>query len=136
MRLKHLATTGAVALATTAGCLVLASPANAAVSCSVDYACLHYNSNNAGALYKQYYAIPDYAGLKFSASTSTNGGNGAGQAVKNNAASVDNWDFDLGIRIYYNSNYNASFASQAIAKGGFANLNSTMKNNNASGDWF
>ncbi|MFJ6466182.1 hypothetical protein ACIQM0_35030 [Streptomyces sp. NPDC091387] len=136
MRLKHLAAVGAVALATTAGSLFLASPANAAVSCSVDYACLHYNSNNEGALYKQYYGILDYAGLTFSASTSTNGGNGAGQAVKNNAASVDNWDFDLGIRIYYNSNYDYSFASQRIDKGGFANLNSTMKNNNASGDWY
>ncbi|MEV6793689.1 hypothetical protein AB0M87_17170 [Streptomyces sp. NPDC051320] len=129
------AAAGAVALATTTGSLVLASPADAAVGCSVSHACLHYNSNLQGALLIQYVDIPDYAGYKFSASTSPNGGNGAGQAVKNNAASIDNWDPNFDFRVYYNSDYSARYASQTIPVYGEANLNSQMKNQNASGNF-
>lgn len=135
MRLRRLAAVGAVVVATTAGSLVLASPANAAVGCSIGYACLHYNSDLEGALLKQFVAIPDYAGYTFSASTSTNGGNGAGHPVKNNAASIDNWDQNFKFRVYYNSDYSARYASQTIPVYGDANLNSQMKNQNASGNF-
>lgn len=59
---------------------------------------------------------------------------GAGVAVKNNTASVDNWDFDWGIRQYFNSNYGG--ASQGIPAGGAANLNGDLKNDNASGKFY
>jgi len=54
---------------------------------------------------------------------------GAGQCVKNNAASVKNLTAKS-VTIYYNSGYGG--ASQTVPAGGKANLNTTLKNNNAS----
>ncbi|MFH8755973.1 peptidase inhibitor family I36 protein [Streptomyces atroolivaceus] len=131
MNIKRLAVAGSLALAVTGSALVFAAPASAIISCSDYHACLHYNSDYKGALYDQLYDTPDYTGRTFEASLG--GSNGAGQQVKNNAASVDNWDQVSRVRIYYNSNYDGSYAYQTIAKYGKANLNATMKNNNASG---
>ncbi|WP_411111474.1 peptidase inhibitor family I36 protein [Streptomyces sp. c-19] len=131
MNIKRLVTTSAVALAVAGSTLTFAAPANAVIGCEDFHACLYYNSDYQGAMYKQEVDTPDYAGRYFSASLA--GSNGAGVVVKNNAASVDNWDRLSRIRIYYNSNYNGSYAYQTIAANGKANLNATMKNNNASG---
>jgi len=61
-------------------------------------------------------------------------GNGAGQAVKNNAASAENNSSTYDYTIYYNSNYQG--ASQTIGdlawENDIVNLDSTLKNNNAS----
>ncbi|MDR3083845.1 MAG: hypothetical protein LBV60_23510 [Streptomyces sp.] len=133
MRIRNLAIAGTLALAGLGTGLATAGTASAAGDyCSSGNACLHYNSNYKGAFYKQYAAISNYAGYYFSASAA--GSSGAGLSVKNNTASVDNWDFTYGIRIYYNSNY--AGASQGISKGGAANLNATLKNNNASGKFY
>lgn len=134
MRIRNLAVAGTVALAGLGTGLATAGPAGAADGeyCTSGYACLYYNSDYSGAFYRQYFDIPNYAGYYFS--TSAAGSAGAGTAVKNNTASVDNWDFYNGIRMYYNSNY--AGASQAIGAGGQANLNATLKNENASGKFY
>ncbi|MGW3957215.1 hypothetical protein ACWEKM_41460 [Streptomyces sp. NPDC004752] len=64
------------------------------------------------------------------------GGNGNGQYMKNNAASVQNCAPDDNYRVYYNSGYGGT--SQYFAKNGsfgdcnITNLISALKNNNAS----
>ncbi|MGJ5891239.1 hypothetical protein ACSCBZ_04735 [Streptomyces niveiscabiei] len=65
-----------------------------------------------------------------------NGGNGDGQYMKNNAASVENCSPDDNYRVYYNSGYGGT--SQYFAKNGpygdcnITDLISALKNNNAS----
>ncbi|MFJ9176783.1 hypothetical protein [Streptomyces sp. NPDC102360] len=132
MRLRNLAVASAVALAGVGTALSTSGTAMAAESCTSGYACLYYNSNYSGAFYRQYFNIPNYSGYYFSASSS--GSAGAGLPVKNNVASVDNWDFNNGFRMYYNSNYAGT--SQSIAAGGAANLNTSLKNENASGKFY
>ncbi|MGW5125737.1 hypothetical protein ACWEQ7_17080 [Streptomyces sp. NPDC004069] len=133
MRIRNLAIAGTLALAGIGTGLATAGTASAAGDfCSSGNACLHYNSDYKGAFYKQYAAISNYANYYFSASYA--GSNGAGLSVKNNTASVDNWDFNYGIRLYYNSNYAGAY--QSIGAGGQANLNSTLKNNNACGKFY
>lgn len=132
MRVRTLVTAGGLALAGFGVALGTAGTASAAEYCTSGYACLYYNSDYKGAFYRQYFDIPNYANYYFSASAA--GSAGAGTSVKNNTASVDNWDFTFGIREYYNSNY--AGASQAIPAGGAANLNATLKNDNASGKFY
>ncbi|MFF2026307.1 peptidase inhibitor family I36 protein [Streptomyces sp. NPDC058171] len=138
MRIRKTVLAGAVALAglgtalSTTGTAHAGSSGSAAVECASGYACLYYNSNFSGAVYRQYTAISNYDGYYFVASSK--GSAGAGSSVKNNAASVDNWDFAFGIRIYYNSNYGG--VSQSIGAGGTANLNASLKNQNASGHFY
>ncbi|MFJ2847529.1 hypothetical protein ACIPD2_38790 [Streptomyces griseofuscus] len=61
-------------------------------------------------------------------------GDGSGKAVKNNAASANNCSTVDGYRVYYNSGYAGH--SQSIPHyygcGSSTNLDSTLKNNNAS----
>ncbi|MFJ8149874.1 hypothetical protein ACIQ8D_07310 [Streptomyces sp. NPDC096094] len=118
---------------------------------------LHYNSIANDGYYSGvahfYGNVYNYAGETVSANGATaqtynfvfgknvvgNTAAGTGQAVKNNAASVENcgpWD---AYRVYYNSGYQGSsqyFAhtngSQYCAGGKLVDLNSTLKNNNAS----
>ncbi|MFB7573774.1 peptidase inhibitor family I36 protein [Streptomyces sp. NPDC093064] len=133
MRIRNLAIAGTLALAGLGTGLATAGTASAAGEpCTSGYACLYYNSDYKGAFYRQYFNIPNYASYYFSASAA--GSNGAGIAVKNNTASVDNWDFYNGIRLYFNSSYLG--ASQSIGAGGAANLNTTLKNDNASGKFY
>ena len=56
-------------------------------------------------------------------------GNGKGLCVKNNAASVWNRSSKT-VRVYFNSGYGGTY--QSFAAGAKANLNATLKNNNAS----
>lgn len=132
MRVRTLVTAGGLALAGFGVALGTTGTASAAETCTTGYACLYYNSNYQGAFFRQYFDIPNYASYYFSASAA--GSAGAGIAVKNNTASVDNWDFNFGIREYYNSNYGGAY--QSIPAGGAANLNATLKNDNASGKFF
>lgn len=92
--------------------------------------CLYYNSNLAGARFNDPYT-DNYAGWVFKAWSG--GDAGAGQAVKNNAASVRNYDSAVTGVIYFNSNQ--AGATQKIAPSSSANLNSTLKNENASQGW-
>ncbi|MFJ4769949.1 hypothetical protein ACIP88_12625 [Streptomyces uncialis] len=135
LRIRRTLLAGVVALAglgtamSTTGTAHADSSAIAAVECSSGYVCLHYNSNSNGAIFRQGFDIPNYAGYSFV--TSSKGSAGAGLSVKNNAASVDSWNFTWGFRIYYNSNYGGVY--QSIGAGGTANLNADLKNQNASG---
>ncbi|MFY4721035.1 hypothetical protein [Streptomyces sp. LaBMicrA B280] len=61
-------------------------------------------------------------------------GDGGGLSVKNNAASADNCSTVDGYRIYYNTGYagHSQFISHVYGCSGSWNLDSTLKNNNAS----
>ncbi|WP_329386277.1 hypothetical protein OG625_27410 [Streptomyces sp. NBC_01351] len=89
-------------------------------------ACFHYNSGGVGA----FVDIDDCWGYNHSNFTFIGPGNGAGQNLKNNAASVTNWTHSNPHYVYYNSNQQGP--RQMIGPWITANLNSTLKNNNAS----
>ncbi|MFG2692726.1 hypothetical protein [Kitasatospora sp. NPDC048407] len=135
MRLRKLIAAAGIATTVAGFGLVNAGEASAfSVDCSNYNACLYYNSAayGYGAYYEQQPNIPDYAGLTFRAGN--NGSSGAGVAVKNHAAAVDNrWIGNF--TIYYNSNYNCSVACQTIGANTRVDLNASVKNNNASGSF-
>ncbi|MER6999105.1 peptidase inhibitor family I36 protein [Streptomyces sp. NPDC000410] len=133
MQFKRFAAVGATVLAIAGAGLATAAPANAAAGCPSQAACLFYNSDFEGAIFSQTGGIANYDGYKFVTSAYPNGGSGAGQGVKNNAASVNNNNTSKSFRVYYNSNYGTSYAYQTFGAWTAGNLNSTMKNNNASG---
>ncbi|MBZ9640177.1 hypothetical protein [Streptomyces sp. PSKA30] len=77
--------------------------------CAYSHVCLYYNSGQSGAKFSRYFnassaqvtlAIPDLAGYYFDSS-----GAGAGQTVKNNAASGEIYGRNCSMWVYYNSNY-------------------------------
>lgn len=77
--------------------------------CSYSRVCLYYNSGQSGAKFMRYFdannvqvtlAIPDLAGYYFDSS-----GAGAGQTVKNNAASGEINGTNCSMWVYYNTNY-------------------------------
>jgi hypothetical protein len=71
--------------------------------CASDSVCLYYSSGESGAFLQTHelVQISDLAGYKFNSA-----GAGAGQAVKNNAASAEN-NLVLGceLHVFYNSNF-------------------------------
>ncbi|MFJ1590455.1 hypothetical protein ACIOD0_09455 [Kitasatospora albolonga] len=111
--------------------IIFAQPAAAAAACSSGYTCLHYGTSYQGGIYKQWGELSDYAGKKFVAST--NGSAGAGQNVKNNAASVNSHDYNYQFTVYRGINFNCQVACQTIGVAGAQNLNASLKNKNASG---
>ncbi|MFD5013777.1 hypothetical protein [Streptomyces chartreusis] len=112
--------------------LPLANVAHAGANgaCIFPEVCLYYNSNLENAYFPQAKPIPNYAGYNFM--VSDRGPLGAGQPVKNNAASIYNSTRHR-FFIFYNSNYSCAVACQTIQPLSGTNLNSTMKNQNASG---
>ena len=70
--------------------------------------------------------IPSLSGYTFIGGS---GKPGFGQAVRNNAASVDNWDPDYRVRVWYSPNYQG--ANETVAKFGWKNL-AGLRNDNAS----
>lgn len=132
MRVKRIAGVGiAAAVIMVSGSAGSASAATGL--CVTDRAALFYNSNLGGSYHCfMESAVSDYAGYKFDYSQSGTGGqNGFLQYVKNNAASVDNTLNSHAYRVYYNSNYAGVY--QTIGSHSWANLNSSLKNENASG---
>lgn len=104
-----------------------ATPASAtAGSCKAGDACLYYNSGYGGSKYGISGPVSDYAPYKFK------GGNANGQRLKNNVASVRNMSTSLTLTVFYNNTYNCKYACQKFPPGSKANLNSKMKNENAS----
>ncbi|MFF2044173.1 peptidase inhibitor family I36 protein [Kitasatospora sp. NPDC058170] len=111
--------------------------------CDEGEICLYYNSNVAGSVFDVNYDVSNYAfniegqpgGAEFVCSAQAHGDgplcSGVGQHVWNNAASVLN-ESGCDVAIYYNSGFNGSYAYQVITRGGWANLNSKLKNQNAS----
>jgi hypothetical protein len=94
-------------------------------------ACLYYNSNLAGARDADPYT--NNYGTTYTFKSYYGGSNGAGQLVWNNAASVYNESGCYNLNIWYNSNQAGPV--QTIGKSDWANLNATLKNNNASQSW-
>ncbi|MFJ6655929.1 hypothetical protein ACIQNG_06115 [Streptomyces sp. NPDC091377] len=139
MRIRKLMATTLAGGALTAGlAMATATPATAdgntafETDCSPGEVCLHYNSSayGYGAVLVQYGWYSDYAGYTFRAGK--NGSAGAGVDVKNNAAAVDSFTGST-FRVFYNSGYNCNVACQDIPPYYTRDLNSTMKNQNASG---
>ncbi len=119
-----------VAVAT--GAVAFASPASAAArdgACNSGEFCYYFNSNNAGSISDFTDSIDDYGASQPTCYEFKGAGNGKGLCVKNNAASVWNRTGKT-VRVYYNSNF--AGAHQDFAPGAKANLNATLKNNNAS----
>ncbi|WP_084338037.1 CHAP domain-containing protein [Actinomadura oligospora] len=91
--------------------------------------CYYYNSNLAGSLSDFTGSLGDYGTTQPTCYDFKSAGAGQGICIKNNAASVWNRTGST-VRVYYNSNYGG--ASQDFGPGTSGNLNTTLKNNNAS----
>ena len=111
---------------------VTASSASAATrdgACNSGEFCYYYNSDEQGSLSDFGGSIADYGTTQPSCYDFKGAGAGKGLCIKNEAASVWNRSSRT-VRVYYNSNYGGAY--QDIPSGAKRNLNSTLKNNNAS----
>ncbi|MFS8104300.1 peptidase inhibitor family I36 protein [Lentzea alba] len=110
-----------------------AATANAATArngvCESGEFCLYYNSDNAGSVSDFNSSVSDYGDEQPSCYDFKGAGNGKGLCVKNEAASV--WNRTSGsVTVYFNSGY--AGPRQTIGKDVKVNLNSDLKNENAS----
>lgn len=96
--------------------------------CEAGEFCLYYNSNQAGSVSDFTTSISDYGSKQPSCFEFKGRGSGKGVCVKNNAASVWNRT-GKPVTVFYNSGYTGS--KQTFAAGTRANLNATLKNDNA-----
>ncbi|MER5701909.1 CHAP domain-containing protein [Micromonospora sp. NPDC002296] len=125
---------GASLLSAALGVLAVAVPAQAAARdgvCDAGEFCYYYNSDHAGSISDHTGSLADYGSTQPGCYEFKGAGSGQGLCVKNNAASVWNRTSNT-VRVYYNSDYDGSYAYQNFASGAKANLNATLKNNNAS----
>ncbi|MFF4620517.1 peptidoglycan DD-metalloendopeptidase family protein [Nonomuraea jabiensis] len=124
------ATTAAMALG--GAVLATASPASAANRdgiCDTGEFCYYFNSNNQGSLSDFTESIDDYATTQPTCYDFKGPGDGKGTCIKNAAASAWNRSSKT-VRVYYNSGHTGTY--QDFAPGAKANLNPTLKNQNAS----
>ncbi|MEC3992940.1 peptidase inhibitor family I36 protein [Actinacidiphila sp. DG2A-62] len=128
---KRIAVAAAV-LAVSAASLTTPAFASPAVSAAPASVCsenfgfvLYYNSNKAGSS-ACFFVAQNFAGAVF-----TEPGAGQGQAVKNNAASAENWGTRTA-RVFYNSNYAGVYDD--VKSHTSRNLVNTY-NENASWEW-
>jgi peptidoglycan hydrolase-like amidase len=122
--------TAAVALG--GAVLATTSPASAASRdgvCDSGEFCYYFNSGNEGSVSDFTGSIPDYATEQPSCYDFKGPGAGKGQCIKNAAASVWNRSTKT-VRVYFNSDYAGTH--QDFAAGAKGNLNSSLKNQNAS----
>ncbi|WP_329112833.1 peptidase inhibitor family I36 protein [Streptomyces sp. NBC_01353] len=141
MSLKRMTVVGAVTLAVLGANVVAATGAAASPTatiakdgwCDTEEVCLYYNSNLGGGMLDVTYNLLTYVTEDFKCSLDGSGGldicNGSGSSVWNNAASVRNKS-RCDVVIYYNTGQRGP--SQLIPRFSWANLNATLKNNNAS----
>ncbi|MGK5673789.1 CHAP domain-containing protein [Micromonospora sp. URMC 106] len=125
---------GTSVLGATLGVLAVAAPAQAASRdgiCDTGEFCYYYNSDHAGSISDHTGSLADYGSTQPDCYEFKGAGSGQGLCVKNNAASAWNRTGST-VRVYYNSDYNGSYAYQDLAPGAKTNLNATLKNNNAS----
>ena len=125
-------TLAGIVVVAAAATLTLATPASAASRdgvCDSGEFCYYFNSDEAGSISDFTGSIPDYGTTQPSCYEFRGAGNGQGLCVKNNAASVWNRSSKT-VRVYFNSNYGGTY--QSFAAGAKGNLNSTLKNENAS----
>ncbi|WP_176611480.1 SpoIID/LytB domain-containing protein [Actinomadura sp. WMMB 499] len=124
----------AVAVAAVVGGAVIvpAPPAAAAARngvCEDGEFCYYFNSGNKGSLSDFTGSVGDYGTEQPSCYEYKGPGNGKGKCIKNDAASAWNRS-NKTVRVYYNSNYGGTY--QDFKPGAKGNLNSTLKNQNAS----
>ena len=98
-------------------------------ACDSGEVCFYYNSNGEGSVSDFSSSVPNYGGSQPNCYEFKGDGNGRGECVKNNVASVWNRT-GQSVTIYYNSNY--SGPSQTIPDGEPVNLRPDLKNENAS----
>jgi murein DD-endopeptidase MepM/ murein hydrolase activator NlpD len=130
--LNRILTAATAAMALGGAVLATASPASAASRdgvCDSGEFCYYYNSDNAGSISDFTGSISDYGTEQPSCYDFKGAGAGKGLCIKNEAASVWNRSTKT-VRVYYNSDYSGSY--QDFSAGAKGNLNSTLKNENAS----
>jgi peptidoglycan hydrolase-like amidase len=112
--------------------LATATPASAAGRdgvCDTGEFCYYFNSNNQGSVSDFTGSIPDYSTTQPSCYDFKGPGAGKGKCLKNAAASAWNRSSKK-VRVYFNTGLTGTY--QDFAPGAKANLNSTLKNQNAS----
>lgn len=124
----------AAATLVAAGSMIATAPSAEAATprngvCEAGEVCFYYNSNYAGSVSDFTTSVANYGTDLATCYVFKGAGAGNGLCIKNNVASVRNLSKSP-VTVYYNSNYGG--ASQTIAAGASANLNATLKNNNAS----
>ncbi|MGG5260735.1 peptidoglycan DD-metalloendopeptidase family protein [Phycicoccus avicenniae] len=112
--------------------LVTTAPGAAAAArngtCESGEFCLYYNSGRAGSLVDLTTSQRDY-GTGAGCVAFLGAGNGKGQCVKNNTASV--WNRTSGpVSVFYNSDFGGVY--QVVASGASVDLSAALKNENAS----
>ncbi|GGU90817.1 hypothetical protein GCM10010182_01870 [Actinomadura cremea] len=125
-------TAAAAVLALGGAVLVPAPPASAASRngvCEDGEFCYYFNSGNEGSVSDFTGSVADYGTTQPSCYDFKGSGNGKGQCIKNAAASVWNRSGKT-VRVHYNSNYGGTY--QDFKPGAKGNLNSSLKNQNAS----
>ncbi|MER7416880.1 CHAP domain-containing protein [Micromonospora peucetia] len=131
---RVLSALGASMLGATLGVLAVAMPAQAASRdgiCDTGEFCYYYNSGHAGSISDHIGSLANYGSTQPDCYEFKGAGDGQGLCVKNNAAAAWNRTSNT-VRVYYNSDYDGSYAYQDFAPGAKTNLNATLKNNNAS----
>ncbi|MED7929116.1 peptidase inhibitor family I36 protein [Nonomuraea sp. LP-02] len=124
------ATTAAMALGgAVLGTAAPASAANRDGVCDTGEFCYYFNSNQQGSVSDFTGSIPDYSTTQPTCYDFKGTGAGKGTCIKNSAASVWNRSGKT-VRVYFNTGYAGSY--QDFAAGAKANLNATLKNQNAS----
>ena len=129
---RRIASAGSLLLLTASAFLIPTSAASAAERdgvCDEGEVCFYYNSNGEGSVSDFSSSVPNYGGSQPNCYEFKGDGNGRGECVKNNVASVWNRT-GQSVTIYYNSNY--SGPSQTIPDGEPVNLRPDLKNENAS----
>jgi hypothetical protein len=98
-------------------------------TCESGEFCYYYNSGNEGSVSDFTHSVADYGVSQPACYDFKSSGSGQGTCIKNEAASVWNRTAST-VRVYFNSNYSGQY--QDIPAGQKAQLNSILKNNNAS----
>ncbi|MCK2213732.1 peptidoglycan DD-metalloendopeptidase family protein [Actinomadura sp. ATCC 31491] len=112
--------------------LAAAPPASAASRdgvCDSGEFCYYFNSGNQGSVSDFTTSVADYATTQPTCYDFKGPGAGKGTCVKNSAAAAWNRTAKT-VRVYFNSGYSGSY--QDFAPGAKADLNATLKNQNAS----
>jgi hypothetical protein len=110
-----------------AAAVAVVAPADAALAaCKTGDACLYSNAGFQGYKYQTFYSTPNLGSVRYdnAASVPLYSGDGMGT----NVSSLDNWDFDHPITVYYNSGYRG--ACFEIPTGGSARDFSTIRLSN------
>lgn len=129
---RRIASTGSLLMLAVGALLIPVSTASAAERdgiCDSGEVCFYYNSNGKGSVSDFNGSIPNYGSRRPDCYEFKGSGNGRGNCVKNNAASVWNRTGES-VTIYFNSNYSGD--NQVVPNGALVNLKPGLKNENAS----